>query len=127
MPGPRRMLPIIFAALAAAGQPALAVNWMPLMKNSPAERFEDDDIQMFIVAGRKVLNEASIGETVSWKNEETKHGGEFTLVKTFSKDNRACKQVRVHTYADGREAKSVVDACQIKDKWRLISPPRRMN
>lgn len=103
----------------------MALNWMPVLKNSPGERFDDEDLQLFITTARKTVNEAPDFQTMSWENPDTKHRGDFTILKTFKKDGRTCKQVRVHTEADGRKATSMVDACQIDGKWRLIGAPRK--
>ena len=115
---------IVLLTSLAAG-PALALNWMPVLKNSPGERFDDEDLQLFITTARKTVNEAPDFQTVSWENPDTKHRGNFTILKTFKKEGRTCKQVRVHTEADGRQATSMVDACQIDGKWRLIGAPRK--
>ena len=113
----------LLASLAAG--PALALNWVPLLKNSPGERFDEEDLQIFIVTARKVVNEAPDNQTVSWENPDTKHHGDFTILKTFQKDGRTCKRVRVRNEADGRKASNVIDACQVGGKWRLIGAPIR--
>jgi len=119
-----RVAPI--ALLAALGaSPALALNWVPLLKNSPAERFDEEDLQLFLTTARKTVNEAPDNQTVSWENPETKHHGDFTILKSFEKDGKTCKRVRVRNEADGRKASSVVDACKVGDKWRLIGAPQR--
>ena len=119
----RGILIALLASLAAC--PALALNWVPLLKNSPGERFDDEDLQLFITTARKVVNEAPDNKTVSWENPDTKHHGDFTILKTFQKDGRTCKRVRVRNEADGRKASNVVDACQVDGKWRLIGAPIR--
>lgn len=121
----RKFLIPLLVALAAVSPTATALNWMPVLKNSPGERFDDEDLQLFITTARKTVNEAPDFQTVSWENPDTKHRGNFTILKTFKKDGRTCKQVRVHTEADGRQATSMVDACQIDGKWRLIGAPRK--
>ena len=121
----RRLLFLLLVALVAASPAALALNWVPVLKNSPGERFDDEDLQLFITTARKTVNEAPDFQTVSWENPDTKHRGDFTILKTFKKEGRTCKQVRVHTEADGRQATSTVDACQIDGKWRLIGAPRK--
>jgi len=115
----------LLVALAAASPAAMALNWVPILKNSPAERFDDEDLQLFLKTARKTVNEAPDNQTVSWENPDTKHHGDFTILKTFQKDGRTCKQLRVRNEADGRKASSVVDACQVDGKWRLISAPQR--
>jgi surface antigen len=119
----RAFLVVILAAAAAASPPAMALNWVPLMKNTPFERFDEDDLQMFLQNARKALDTASDNQTVSWRNLDTKHGGDFTILKTFQKDGRDCKQVRVRTDADSRKGNSVVSACKVGAKWKLLGAP----
>ena len=120
-----RLFVPFFIVLALASSPALALNWVPLLKNSPGERFDEDDLQIFIVTARKVVNETPDNQTVSWENPDTKHHGDFTILKTFQKDGRTCKRVRVRNEADGRKASNVVDACKVDGKWRLIGAPQK--
>jgi surface antigen len=116
----------VFLLLALAASPAaFALNWVPLLKNSPAERFDEEDLQLFLVTARKTVNEAPDNQTVTWENPDTKHHGDFTILKTFEKDGRTCKRVRVRNEADGRKASNVVDACKVGDKWRLIGAPQK--
>ena len=116
---------ILIAFLASLAGPALALNWVPLLKNSPAERFDEEDLQLFLTTARKTVNEAPDNQTVSWENPDTKHHGDFTILKSFEKDGQPCKRVRVRNEADGRKASSVVDACRVGTKWRLIGAPQR--
>jgi len=108
-----------------AASPAMALNWVPLLKNSPAERFDDDDLQMFLTNARKAVNETPDNQTVSWENPDTKANGDITVLRTYEKDGRTCKRVRVRNEAGGRKATSVVDACKVGDRWRLISAPQK--
>ena len=117
----------LIALLASLAGPALALNWVPLLKNSPGERFDDQDLHLFLNTARKTVNGASDNQTMSWENPDTKHHGDFTILKTFQKDGKTCKRVRVHNEADGRKATNVVDACQVDGKWRLIGAPQRQN
>lgn len=116
---------LLAIALAVASPPAIALNWVPLLKNSPGERFDEEDLQLFITTARRVVNEAPDNQTVSWENPDTKHHGDFTILKSYEKDGRSCKRVRVRNEADGRKATSVVDACKVEGRWRLIDAPIR--
>jgi surface antigen len=120
----RRLAVPLLAALVVSS-PASALNWVPVLKNSPAERFDDEDLELFIRTARKTVAEAADRQTVSWENPDTKHRGDFTILRSFTKDGRSCKQVQVRTEADGRKATSVVDACQIDGRWRLIGAPQK--
>src|SRR6185503_2864641 len=111
----------IAATLLLACADAGAQNWVSTLKNGPAERFDEQDLRMFLDAGRKVLNEAADNETVKWQNPDTKHGGELTVVRRFEWQKKPCKEVRIRNEADGRKADSTVNACQVDGKWRLLS------
>jgi len=121
----RLAAPLAALLLLAAAGPAMALNWVPLLKNSPAERFEEDDLQMFITAARKAVNETPDNQTISWENPDTKAHGDITVLKSFEKDGKTCKRVRVRNEAGGRKASSVVDACKVGARWRLIGAPQR--
>src|SRR5262249_40550293 len=58
LPHPRIVLaPIVAAGCIALCAPAAAQNWIGLMKNTPAERFNEEDIQLFLNAAKKTLND----------------------------------------------------------------------
>ena len=111
--------------LLAAATPAMALNWVPLMKNTAFERFDEDDLEMFLQTARKTLNGAPDKQTVSWENPDTNAGGDFTILKTFQEDGRTCKQVQVRTHASGRKGNAIVSACQVDKKWKLIGAPQK--
>ncbi|HZF20308.1 MAG TPA: hypothetical protein VE008_11450 [Burkholderiales bacterium] len=120
----RRALPFLLASVfALASPPAAALNWIPLMKNTAFERFDEDDLEMFIQNGRKALNTAPENQVMSWENPDTKAGGDFTVLKTWQKDRLTCKQLRVRTHASGRKGDALVSACQISGKWKLTGAP----
>ena len=125
MTGRHALSLLLASAFAVASPQAMALNWIPVMKNTAFERFDEDDLEMFIQNGRKALNTASENQVMSWENPDTKHHGDFTILKTFQQDGRNCKRVRVRNEADGRKASSVVDACQVDGRWRLIGAPQR--
>jgi surface antigen len=78
---------------------------------------------MFIAAARKAVNETPDNQTVSWENPDTRAHGEITVLKSFEKDGRTCKRMRVRNEAGGRKASSVVDTCKVGARWRLIDAP----
>jgi len=121
----REFLVVVLAAAAVVSPPAMALNWVPLLKNSPAERFDEDDLEMFIATARKAVNETPDNQTLTWENPDTKAHGDVTVLKSFEKDGKTCKRVRVRNEAGGRKASSIVDACRVGTRWRLIGAPQR--
>lgn len=113
---------LLFAiVLAAASSAAAAQNWVGLLKNTPAERFDEEDLRIFMDAGRKALNETPDGQTLTWENPKTRARGDITVLKSFESKGRPCKEVRVRNEAGGRKGDNKLNLCQVDGKWRLLS------
>jgi surface antigen len=113
---------LLFAiVLAAASSAATAQNWVGLLKNTPAERFDEEDLRMFLDTSRKALNEAPDNQTLSWENPKTRARGDITVLKSFESKGRPCKEVRVRNEAGGRKGDNKLNLCKVEDKWRLLS------
>ena len=111
----------IALALAAASTTAVAQNWIGLLKNTPAERFEEEDIRLFLDASRKALNEAPENQAQAWENPKTRARGDITVLKSFESKGRPCKEVRVRNEVPGRKGDNRFNLCQVDGKWRLLS------
>ena len=108
--------------LIAACVPAAAQNWFGVLKNTPAELFNDDDQRLFLDATKKALNDTPVGETVKWENPKTGSHGELKVLKTFTWKDHPCRQIRVNNEAGDRKGSSSPNLCRIEDKWRIVSP-----
>ena len=111
----------LFIALVAATPVAIAQNWVGLLKNTPAERFDEDDLRIFMDAGRKALNETPDNQSVSWENPQTKAHGEITVLRSFESKGLPCKEVRVRNEAQGRKGDNKLNLCKKDGKWRMLS------
>ena len=117
---------ILFALLmAAAAAPAAAQNWVALLKNTPAERFDEEDLRLFLDNARKTLAEGKVDETSSWENPKTRARGEMTVLRTFESKGRPCREVRMYNQAQGRKNTSTLSLCQVEGKWRLLTAPQQ--
>ena len=107
--------------LCVAAAPALS-QWVGVLKNTPAERFDEEDMRLFLEAARKAVNELPVNETARWENPATGSRGDLTVRKAFQWKERQCREVSVHNEAGGRKATTVNNLCRIDGKWRLVSP-----
>jgi|KBSMisStaDraftv2_1062788.scaffolds.fasta_scaffold443568_2 surface antigen len=101
--------------------PAAAQNWIGLMKNTPAERFNEEDIQLFLDAAKKTLNDTPPGSTVKWENPKTGSRGEMTVVKDFTWHDQPCRHVRVYNESGDRTGTTQPRLCKVDGKWRAVS------
>ena len=107
-------------ALAVASSMALGQNWVGLLKDGPAERFDEEDLRLFMDTARKALNEAPDQETLSWENPKTRARGDITVVRRFEWKSHPCKELKVHNEAQGRKGDTGFRLCQVDGKWRLL-------
>lgn len=107
--------------LAVISPLAMAQNWVGLLKNTPAERFDEDDLRIFMDAGRKALNDTPDNQSVKWENPQTRAHGEITVLRSFESKGLPCKEVRVRNEAQGRKGDNKLNLCKKDGKWRLLS------
>jgi surface antigen len=117
-----RLAALVMAALAAAHAGSSgAAGWGQLLKNTPFEFFDSDDLQMFIGASKSAVAQAPDGKPVNWSNPDTGHGGDVTLLRNFQNGGRPCAALRVRTQAEGRRGDTTINVCQVDGKWKLLS------
>ena len=91
------------------------------MKNGPAERFDEEDLRLFMDTGRKALTEGADNQTLSWENPKTRARGDITVLRRFEWKSHPCKELKLHNEAQGRKGDSSFRLCQVEGRWRLLS------
>ena len=112
---------LLGAACALFAPGAAAQNWVTLLKNTPAESFDDEDLRLFLDAARKTLNEAPDNQPVTWENPKSRNRGEMTVLRSFESRGNACKEVRVRNESRGRKSDNRRILCKVDERWRLVS------
>jgi surface antigen len=109
------------AALAfALASTTASAQFVALLKNGPAELFDDMDLRIFLDTARRTLDEGELEKTVAWKNPDTGHGGDFTILKRFESKGRQCELLRVRNEAQGRKSDMRHNLCMVEGRWRLV-------
>ena len=110
----------ILALVLAAMSTAAAAQFVGLLKGSPAELFDEADLQLFVETSKKAL-EAKAGEPpLAWQNPKTGHRGDMTVLREFPSKGRECKQLRVRNEANTRKSEMRHNLCRIDGRWRLV-------
>ena len=108
------VLVLVFFATTASAQ------YVALLKNSPAELFDDMDLRIFLDTARRVLDDGAENKPVAWKNLDTGHGGEMTVLKRYESNGRKCQRIRVRNEAQGRKSDMQHNLCMVDGRWRLV-------
>ena len=115
---------LAFAFAFALASPAQATGWVVVLKNTPAEDFNDEDIRQFLTAAVKLLNAPGEGPApdVAWKNPESGSGGDFKeLARSVDAAGHACRRLRLGIYSK-QHAASVATwtVCRGDDgRWKV--------
>ncbi|HVJ24879.1 MAG TPA: hypothetical protein VM756_13185 [Burkholderiales bacterium] len=120
------MLRILMLALltVVVVSPALAQSWRSTLRNTPAERFQDEDWAVFLRQVYKTLDEAPDNQTTTWERAETQRRGELTVLRSYESKGRRCRELRVQNQGDGRKADNNFHLCSVDGKWRLVGAPQ---
>jgi surface antigen len=117
----RMLFATLLAGACVLASPVVgAQSWVALLKNTPAEHFDDEDLRMFLDSAKKALDEAPDNQPVTWENPRTRHRGEITVLKRFESKGRPCKEVRVRNEAQGRKSDNRSTLCKVDERWRLV-------
>lgn len=113
---------LIACALLFYGAFANAAGWISILKNTPAETFQDQDLRLFLDTAKQVLEADTEAQTVTWSNPDTGAGGSFLVLgQSIAKDGSLCKRVLFSVYATKSPArKAIWTACKsAKGQWQL--------
>jgi surface antigen len=121
-PGRRRAL--LAAALVLASLPAASAGWVMLLSKTAAEKFQEEDLRMFLEAARDALNAEGPPKTVEWSNPANSTGGSFLVIGDSVRNGMPCRRLRFSTYAPGYpnppKGSTTWTACKAADgKWKL--------
>lgn len=112
------------ALLAVATTPlAHAAGWGAILRDTPMEEFNDEDIRLHLETALKALNSPTATTPVDWRNDATGAGASFKVlgepkVKGFAE----CRRVRSTTHSKTRKSSSSAwTACKdTGGRWLVV-------
>ena len=116
----RYLIALALAVGLGLAAPAWSLNLTPLLRDTPAEQFNEQDYALFDAALIKALEKLPADASATWENPQTGSSGSSTVLKTFEHGGQACKRVRIENRARNRTGSTVFDFCQQPDgRWAL--------
>jgi len=114
---------LVYATLIVACAPAAATGWVKLLARTAAEQFQEDDLRMFLEAGREALNAAGPPKTVEWSNPKNHTGGSFLVVGETTRSGLPCRRIKFASYAPGYpnppKTWTTWTVCKVDDRWKV--------
>lgn len=81
------------------------------MYDTPYQYFTDEDWKIAEDALQDTLNNGKDGENRPWSNPKTKTSGEYTVLKTVSRQGQQCREVKLVAAAKDRRKVSGIAFC----------------
>jgi surface antigen len=116
---PPRFTFVLLACGALIAASAQAYDLQFLTK-TPYANFSKEDKKLLMQNIDKALDEGKEGDTVAWNNDSTGAAGTITPEKSFERDGRKCRAVRIHNTFKTLKGEGSYNFCQDKNgKWQL--------
>lgn len=115
---------VLFALAAATAPVAVQALDLTFMDQAPIRFFDDEDMKRMSDAADKALAEAKDGEEVQWSNDQTGSSGTITPVRSFTRQDKDCRRLKVVNLA--RQATrgsstSNLDFCSVDGTWKILT------
>jgi|GEM_PF-1576816 len=110
--------------LASSSVIAGAAGWISILKGTPAETFQDQDLRLFLDTAKEALDADELLQSVRWSNPDTGAGGDFLVLnQSVGADGSLCKRVLFTVFASKQAAKrSTWTACKAGNgPWKLVT------
>ena len=122
----KKRIPIlVLAGFLVAAPAASAMNLIPLLRDTPAELFTEEDYALFDGALRKALNELGADGVTEWENPQTRAGGSVAVEREYERAGSPCKRLRVENRANHRVGRTTFDFCHQPDGRWVLAPTGR--
>lgn len=119
----QKRFPILVLTSLLVGFPAAsAMNLIPLLRDTPAELFTEQDYALFDGALRKALDELTTDGVAQWENPQTRAAGSVTVGQEFERAGSPCKRLRVESRANHRVGHTTFDFCRQADGRWVLAP-----
>ena len=120
----KKLLRALLALFIVAVSPwALAAGWGAVLRDSPAEDFDDEDSRLFLAAIKQVLEATPPPQPLDWRNDASGAGGTLLVVGHPKRpDFGECRRVRATLYSKKRKGNPTAwTACKdTSGNWKLV-------
>jgi surface antigen len=112
----------LFAGLVG---PADALGPQSGLKDTPAARFNNDDLALMKARVDQALKAEKEGEVLEWKNEKTGASGSVVPMNHLTWNGLECRRLRISNAYAELKAQGVYKFCQSPPgKWKLVGPEK---
>ena len=121
----RRNSSLAMATLAAAiaVAPAHALGPQDGLKNTPASKFNADDVAMMKARVNEALKSEKEGDVLEWKNEKTGASGSVVPMDRLTWNGLSCRRLKIANAFGESKAQAVYKFCEKPPgTWKVVGP-----
>lgn len=86
--------------------------------------FTDADFDLLRGALGRALASEQMDVAFDWSNPKTRAGGTITPLRTLTRDDAPCRELRVATVHPKAKSEGVYTLCRKQGRWMLAGPGR---
>ncbi len=121
----RSALSVLLPALVlAAAAPAQAAG-LGFLGRSTLAHLNERDIDLARGALGRALTTSQLEVAQTWRNPDTRAGGEITPLRSFEQDGRPCRELKIDTRHPKARSQGVYTLCRAGERWVVATPAAR--
>ena len=110
---------LLLAALFVPWQVAHAANTY-FLRDAPIASFNAEDVKLMEENIYKSLDNLADGEKSAWKNDASGNSGLAQPIKSFEKNGKSCRSLRLINRSSKSINESTYEFCKEQDAWKLV-------
>lgn len=99
----------------------LAASNLSFLKYAVITDFTEKDIQQLMREYKQVLDKNKPGDVLKWHSENSKNGGEITVINQYQKNENRCKRLMFKNHSATQSATSYFNFCLIEQQWAVVN------
>lgn len=111
---PARSLALLLAgalgALAAGAQTGYSI-----LRDTPLQRFNDEDMRRYTAAGRQALDNPVLDQPVAWRNDKTGSSGTATA---SAGRREGCRLLHIEASHRALKSRNEMHLCPVDGRWK---------
>jgi surface antigen len=109
--------------LVAASTSAAAQAGIGVLKDTPADNFNEEDMRLFSDAMQRALDTTPADPAgIAWANPKTTAHGRVTNEASFTWRSYDCRRLLIENEARGQTSHNQFNLCRVEGRWRAVSP-----
>ena len=94
------------------------------LDQTPMRYFTAEDSRLMSENIDAVLANPADNVSLGWRNDKTSSNGEAVSLRSFEHQGMSCRRLRIDNHANGADARTTADLCDVDGIWKVLRLPK---